>query len=104
MTKTTILAAVAATVAAAILPASAAFANDADNGKQSFVHNGNTYVYTMKTVGDRNIIDGRSYPGGTGFHLVVRNGSVSGTTGGVPVSFSVASTRGAAGGVELAAR
>lgn len=103
MTKTTIFAA-AVTVAAAILPATAAFARDTGAGAQTFVHNGNTYVYTMKTVGDRSVIDGRSYPGGSGFHLVVRNGVVSGTTGGVPISFSVASTRGAAGGVEVAAR
>jgi len=71
-------------------------------GQQSFQHEGNTYVYTTKIVDGRRVIDGRRFPSGTGFHLVVRGDRVSGTSGGVPVSFRAAAAKGAA--IELAAR
>ncbi|MDE0877581.1 MAG: hypothetical protein OSB00_02780 [Sphingomonas bacterium] len=91
-----------ATATAALFTATAATARDADTTKESFVHNGSTYVYTTKIDGDRRVIDGRAYPAGNGFHLVVRGDEVSGTSGGVPVKFRVASARGAA--VETATR
>jgi hypothetical protein len=100
MTKTIAFAA----AAAALLTAGAASARDTEVTKEQFVHDGNTYVYTTKTVGDQRIIDGRSYPAGTGFHLVVRGEMVTGTTGGVPVKFRVASARGAAAPIAVAAR
>ena len=76
-----------ATATAALFTATAATARDAD---------------TTKIDGDRRVIDGRAYPAGNGFHLVVRGDEVSGTSGGVPVKFRVASARGAA--VETATR
>ena len=102
--------AIIAAAAAALIPA-ASIAREPANAiaaptpaatQQSFVHDGSTYVYTTKFVEGRRVIDGRSYPSGTGFHLVVRGEDVTGTSGGVPVKFRVASARGAA--IETAAR
>ena len=84
-----------AAATAALFTATAATARDADTTKESFVHNGSTYVYTTKIDGDRRVIDGRAFPAGNGFHLVVRGDMVSGTSGGVPVKFRVDSARGA---------
>ncbi|MDQ2892827.1 MAG: hypothetical protein M3R64_07035 [Pseudomonadota bacterium] len=99
MTKTiAILAA-----AAAALTSTVGMARDVDQGtKQSFVHGGSTYVYTSKVVAGRRVIDGRRFPSGSGFHLVVRGNQVSGMSGGVPVTFQVANVKGAA--IETAAR
>lgn len=99
MTKTiAILAA-----AAAALTSTIGMARDADQStQQSFVHDGSTYIYTSKIVAGRRVIDGRRFPSGTGFHLVVRGDQVSGTSGGIPVAFHVASAKGAA--LEIAAR
>ena len=72
--------------------------------KQSFVHEGSTYVYTSTQDGSRQVIDGRRYPSGQAFHLVVRGGRVSGMSGGVPVAFKAAEANGAAGGVAATAR
>jgi hypothetical protein len=106
MKSIAIIAAAAAALTPAIAiarePASAVAATAPDATQQSFVHDGSTYVYTMKFVEGRRVIDGRSYPSGTGFHLVVRGDNVTGTAGGVPVMFRVASARGAA--IETAAR
>lgn len=88
----TVLAATAAT-----FTATAAFAAE---GEQSFVYDGATYVYTtQEAASGQRVIDGKRSDG-TRFHLVVANKRVSGTTAGVPVSFSVASARGAAAGAE----
>lgn len=76
----------------------------AAEAKQRFTHNGLTYVYTTKQHGDRQIIDGRRFPSGAAFHLVVRQGRVSGISGGVPVAFALADARGATGSVEVASR
>jgi hypothetical protein len=90
--------------AAAAMTSTTGMARDlsADANAQRFVHDGSTYVYTTKTVAGRRVIDGRRYPSGTGFHLVVRGDAVSGTSGGVPVAFRVAAAKGAA--IEVAAR
>lgn len=74
-------------------------------GEQKFVHDGETYVYTSSAdKSGMQVIDGRRYPSGGSFHLVVRDGRVSGTSGGVPVTFKVEQAVGAASGVEVAAR
>ena len=76
----------------------------AAEGTQRFTHDGLTYVYSEKQVGDRRVIDGRTYPAGAAFHLIVRGDRVSGLAGGVPVDFAVAAAKGATGAVEIAAR
>ena len=92
------------TIVAAVAAALTSTIGMAADGKQRFTHDGMTYVYTSKQAGDRQIIDGRRYPSGAGFHLVVRKDRVSGVSGGVPVAFTLADARGAQGAVELAAR
>lgn len=75
----------------------------AGEAPQRFTRDGVTYVYTTRENGDRTIIEGRSYPRGSGFYLVVKNGRVTGTSGGIPVAFAVTSAKGA-GAVQTAAR
>lgn len=63
-------------------------------GQQRFVRDGQTYVYTAAQVGGTTqVIDGRSYPSGALFHLVVSSDRVSGTSNGTPVSFRLADVR-----------
>jgi len=76
----------------------------AEEAKQSFVHEGSTYVYTSSVENGRQVIDGRRFPSGQAFHLVVRGNRVSGTSGGVPVAFATAEANGAAGGIAAVAR
>jgi len=76
----------------------------AADDKQSFVHEGSTYVYTTTQDGGRQVIDGRSYPSGQKFHLIVRGDRVSGVSGGVPVAFKTAEATGAAGGIASVTR
>ncbi|MES3108438.1 hypothetical protein [Sphingomonas aurantiaca] len=76
----------------------------AADDKQSFVHEGSTYVYTTTQDGGRQVIDGRSYPSGQKFHLIVRGDRVSGVSGGVPVAFRTAEATGAAGGIASVTR
>ncbi len=83
------------TAAAAAMTSSIGIAAEA---RQSFVHNGSTYVYTASRQAGRQVIDGRRLPSGEAFHLVVRGDRVSGTSGGVPVSFKTQEAAGAAGG------
>lgn len=85
--------------AAAALTSTIGMARD----QQRFVHQGNTYVYTSKQVADRQVIDGRRYPSGSAFHLVVRGDRVTGVSGGVPVAFKTATASGATA-IETAAR
>ena len=66
----------------------------APEGQQRFVRDGQTYVYTSAQVGGTTqVIDGRSYPSGAPFHLVVSSDRVSGTAGGMPVSFRLSDVR-----------
>ncbi|WP_445192048.1 hypothetical protein ACT009_16010 [Sphingomonas sp. Tas61C01] len=92
------------TIVAAVAAALTSTIGMAAEGQQRFTHDGMTYVYTSKQDGNRQIIDGRRFPAGAGFHLVVRNNRVSGVSGGVPVDFALDEARGAKGAVEVAAR
>lgn len=92
------------TIAAAVAAALTSTIGMAADNTQRFTHDGMTYVYTSKQSGNRQVIDGRRFPSGAGFHLVVRNDRVSGTSGGVPVEFTLADARGAQGAVEVATR
>lgn len=87
--------------AAALIAAFAApaFAENAPQ-QRSFTRDGETYVYTSVVKGDATVLSGRS-SSGRDFRLTVRNGHVTGKSGGVPVSFDVANT---GAGLELAAR
>ena len=87
--------------AAAALTSTIGMAADA---KQSFVHEGSTYVYTTTQDHGRQVIDGHRYPSGQKFHLIVRGGRVSGVSGGVPVAFKAAEANGASGGIAATAR
>lgn len=76
--------------AAALFIALAAPAIAADSAnKRSFTRDGHTYVYTVTEKSGRTHIDGRRYPSGRAFQLTVRDGRVSGVSGGVPVAFTV---------------
>ena len=81
MTKLLTAAALFATLA------TPAIAKDAAN-EHRFTRDGETFVYTARASGDATILSGRS-GSGRDFRLVVRNGRVTGKSGGVPVSFSV---------------
>ncbi|MGU3390284.1 hypothetical protein [Sphingomonas sp. M1A8_2b] len=72
--------------------------------QQKFVHEGSTYIYTSSQQDGRQVIDGRRYPSGQAFHLIVRGNRVSGLSGGVPVAFKTTEAAGAAGGVAAMAR
>ena len=76
----------------------------AADGKQSFVHEGSTYVYTSTQDHGRQVIDGRRYPSGQKFHLFVRGDRVSGVSAGVPVAFKTNEANGAAGGIASVTR
>jgi hypothetical protein len=83
MTKT--LLAAAALIAAISTPA---FAKDAAP-QRKFTRDGQTYIYTMVSKANRVIINGRRYPSGSAFELIVRGSQIDGYSGGEPVSFTV---------------
>lgn len=64
--------------------------------KQSFKHEGYTYVYQVKDTKTGQVISGRRYPDAVAFNLAIKNGKVSGVSNGQPVSFDVEEARGAA--------
>ena len=68
----------------------------AEEGKQRFTHEGYTYVYDVKDTKTGQMISGRRYPDAVAFNLAVKNGKVSGVSGGQSVSFKVEEARGAA--------
>ncbi len=76
----------------------------AEDAKQSFVHDGSTYVYTTSVVNGRQVISGRRLPSGQTFRLIVRGDRVSGVSGGVPVAFRTTEASGAAGGMAAVTR
>jgi len=83
--------------AAAALTSTIGMARAADTAEQRFVHDGQTYAYTVTPVADgRQVIEGRKLPNGSAFRLVVKGDRVSGVSGGVPVAFRVADAQGAA--------
>lgn len=67
-----------------------------DGAKQKFTHEGYTYVYDVKDTKTGKVISGRRYPDAVAFNLSVKNGRVSGVSGGQAVSFKVDDARGAA--------
>lgn len=81
--------------ALSVLSCTIAYAAD-DAPKQRFTHEGYTYVYQVKDTKTGRVISGRRLPDAVAFNLSVRNGKVSGTTGGQPVAFKVEDARGAA--------
>ncbi len=86
---------VIAGVAGSVSLAAPAIAEDA--AKSRFVHEGYTYVYQVKDSKDgKQTISGTRYPGATAFNLRVRDGKVSGISGGQSVAFNVEEARGAA--------
>lgn len=64
--------------------------------KQKFTHEGYTYVYDVKDTKTGKVISGRRYPDAVAFNLSVKNGRVSGVSGGQAVAFKVEDARGAA--------
>jgi len=84
--------------AAALLTAVPALAESTP--VQSFERDGMTYIYKVATSGARTIVSGRSSDGKR-FALTIVNGKVSGTSGGMPVSFRVAEAH---PGAQIAAR
>jgi hypothetical protein len=83
------------------LTSSLAFARD---GEQRFTHEGNTYVYNTTVENGRTVISGSRLPGGDAFRLVIDGDKVTGVAGGTPVAFRASSAKGAAAGVQLAAK
>ncbi|MEQ6335005.1 hypothetical protein [Sphingobium sp. MK2] len=86
-------------VAASALSAFVALAAPAqaeEAGKQRFTHEGYTYVYEVKDTKTGKVISGRRFPDAVAFNLSVKNGKVSGVSGGQNVAFKVDEARGAA--------
>ncbi len=77
----------------AIAAISPAHAEDAT--KQRFTHEGYTYVYEVRDTKTGQLISGRRYPDAVAFNLAVKNGKVSGVSGGKAVAFPVEAARGA---------
>lgn len=76
------------------IAATAAQAEEAP--KQRFTHEGYTYVYQVKDTKAGKVISGRRFPDAVAFNLAVKNGKVSGVSGGQQVAFNVEDARGAA--------
>lgn len=87
---------------AATLIASPIVAEEAP--KARFQHDGQTFEYTTRQTSAGTVIEGRRFPSGSAFRFVVRNGKVTGVSGGQTVAFTVRESRGAAGGTAVAAR
>ena len=83
-------------VAGALSAIAATAAQAEDTAKQRFTHEGYTYVYEVKDTKTGKLISGRRYPDSVAFNLAVKNGKVSGVSGGQQVTFRVEDARGAA--------
>jgi hypothetical protein len=83
-------------VAGALSAIAATAAQAEDTAKQRFTHEGYTYVYEVKDTKTGKLISGRRYPDSVAFNLAVKNGKVSGVSGGQQVNFRVEDARGAA--------
>ncbi|MDO7837375.1 hypothetical protein Q4610_20220 [Sphingobium sp. HBC34] len=79
--------------ALSVIAATAAQAEEAP--KQRFTHEGYTYVYQVKDTKSGKVISGRRFPDAVAFNLAVKNGRVSGVSGGQQVVFDVNDARGA---------
>jgi len=75
--------------------ATSTVAHAEDAPKQRFTHEGYTYIYEVKDTKTGQVINGRRFPDAVAFNLSVRNGRVSGVTGGQSVAFKVADAKGA---------
>ncbi|RDE06673.1 hypothetical protein [Sphingomonas aracearum] len=91
----------AAAVTLSLLAPVAVYARTAE--KQSFKHEGQTYVYTVTDKQGATVYQGRRFPSGSAFRLVRRGDYVTGRSGGTPVAFRVESARGTAA-ITVAAR
>ena len=68
----------------------------AEEAKQRFTHEGYTYVYQVNdTAKGGRRISGKRYPGAVAFSLAVKDGKVSGVSGGQSVAFKVEEAQGA---------
>ncbi|MFZ2994988.1 hypothetical protein [Sphingobium sp.] len=67
-----------------------------ETGKQRFTHEGYTYVYEVKEAKGGKVISGRRFPDAVAFNLSVKDGKVSGVSGGRSVAFKEDEARGAA--------
>lgn len=67
-----------------------------ESAKQRFTHEGYTYVYEVKDTKIGKVISGRRFPDSVAFNLAVKNGKVSGVSGGQQVAFKIKDARGAA--------
>ncbi|MEJ7925308.1 hypothetical protein WG908_00895 [Sphingobium sp. AN641] len=65
-------------------------------GKKRFTHEGYTYVYEVKDTKTGQVISGRRYPDSVAFNLAVKDGKVSGQSGGQRIAFDVEEARDAA--------
>lgn len=83
-------------VAGALSAIAATAAQAEDTAEQRFTHEGYTYVYEVKDTKTGKLISGRRYPDSVAFNLAVKNGKVSGVSGGQQVNFRVEDARGAA--------
>lgn len=85
-------------IVAGVIGAIAATAAQAEDAaaKQRFTHEGYTYVYQVKDTKTGKVISGRRFPDAVAFNLAVKNGKVSGVSGGQQVAFKVEDARGAA--------
>ena len=83
-------------VAGALSAIAATAAQAEDTAKQRFTHEGYTYVYEVQDTKTGKLISGRRYPDSVAFNLAVKNGKVSGVSGGQQVNFRVEDARGAA--------
>lgn len=79
-----------------VIGAANAAAHAEEAAKQKFTHEGYTYVYDVKDTKTGKVISGRRYPDAVAFNLSVKNGRVSGVSGGQAVDFKVDDARGAA--------
>jgi hypothetical protein len=86
-------------VVAAIVASLTATIGMAAEPEQRFVHQGHTYVYQTADSDAGRVITGHQLDNGAPFRLVVKNGRVTGMSGGTPVSFRVREAEGATGGI-----
>lgn len=80
---------------------SPAFAKDGT--AHTFTRDGETYTYTTVDKGRYVLINGTRHSNGSTFQLSVRGSRVTGTTGGVPVSFLMPNAQAKLASTELAA-
>ena len=90
------------TAAVLAVAASPAFAKGGTT--RTFTRDGETYVYSTIDKGDHVLISGRRQSNGSAFQLSIRGDQVTGTSGGVPVSFTVPNAQAKLTATDLASR